>query len=124
MIADDHDAVRRGVRSVLLSRPDIAVCAEACDGRETLQQPLALKPDLVILDLTMPVLGGFATAVELRKLLPEMPILFYSMHEGAHLITEPKQIGVRGFVSKSHISEELLDAVDAVVVRKATFFPT
>ena len=72
MIADDHDAVRGGVRSVLLSRPDIAVCAEACDGRETLQQPLALKPDLVILDLTMPVLGGFATAVELRKLLPDL----------------------------------------------------
>lgn len=124
MIADDHDAVHRGVRSVLLSRPDIAVCAEACDGREALQQALALKPDLVILDLTMPVLGGFAAAVELRKLVPEMPILFYSMHEGAHLINEAKQIGVRGFVSKSHISEELLDAVDAVVVRKATFFPT
>lgn len=100
------------------------MCAEACDGREALQQALALKPDLVILDLTMPVLGGFAAAVELRKLVPEMPILFYSMHEGAHLINEAKQIGVRGFVSKSHISEELLDAVDAVVVRKATFFPT
>ena len=124
MIADDHDAVRRGVRSVLLSRTDIEVCAEAADGREALQKAVALKPDLVILDLTMPVLGGFAAAVELRKLLPETPILFYSMHEGAHLINEAKQIGVRGFVSKSYISETLLDAVDAVVVRKQTFFPT
>lgn len=124
LIADDHDAVRRGVRSVLLSRTDIEVCGEACDGREALRKALTLKPDLVILDLTMPVLGGFAAAVELRKLLPEMPILFYSMHEGAHLINEAKQIGVRGFVSKSHISETLLDAVDALVVRKQTFFPT
>jgi DNA-binding NarL/FixJ family response regulator len=123
LIADDHDAVRRGVRSVLLSRPDIEVCAEACDGREALQKALALKPDLVILDLTMPVLGGFAAAVELHTLVPEMPILFYSMHEGPHLIEEAKQIGVRGFVSKSYISETLLDAVDALVLRKDTFFP-
>ena len=100
------------------------MCAEASDGREAIEKALALKPDLIILDLTMPVLGGFAAAVELRRILPEVPILFYSMHEGAHLVNEAKQIGVRGFVSKSHISEELLDAVDAVVLRKSTFFST
>jgi DNA-binding NarL/FixJ family response regulator len=83
---------------------------------------LGLKPDLIILDLTMPVLGGFSAAMQLRELLPEMPILFYSMHEGAHLVSEAKQIGVRGFVSKSHISETLLAAVDALVLRKSTFF--
>lgn len=109
---------------MLLSRPDIQVCAEASDGSEAVQKAVTSKPDLIILDLTMPVMGGFAAATELRKLLPEVPILFYSMHEGAHLIQEAKQIGVRGFVSKSHISEELLDAVDALVERKATFYPT
>jgi DNA-binding NarL/FixJ family response regulator len=123
LIADDHDAVRRGVRSVLLSRCNIEVCGEASNGREAIQRAVELKPDLIILDLTMPVLGGFAAAIELRRLLPDVPILFYSMHEGAHLIREAKQIGVRGFVSKSQISEELLDAVDALVVRKSSFFP-
>jgi DNA-binding NarL/FixJ family response regulator len=123
LIADDHDAVRKGVRAVLLTRCDIEVCGEACDGREAIHKALVLNPDLIILDLTMPVMGGFAAAVELRQLLPEVPILFYSMHEAAHLIKDAKQIGVRGFVSKSHISETLLDAVDAVVLHKNTFFP-
>ena len=98
------------------------MCAEASDGREAIVKALTLRPDLIILDLTMPILGGFAAAVELRRLLPEVPILFYSMHEGAHLVKEAKQIGVRGFVSKSHISEALLDAVDAVVLQEGTFF--
>jgi DNA-binding NarL/FixJ family response regulator len=68
-------------------------------------------------------LGGFPAAIELRRLLPDTPILFYSMHEGEHLVKEAKQIGVRGFVGKSRISETLLDAVDAVVLRKDAFFP-
>lgn len=123
LIADDHDAVRKGVRSVLLSRQDIEVCGEASNGSEAIVKAIEQKPDLIILDLTMPILGGFAAALELRRLLPDIPILFYSMHEGAHLIKEARQIGVRGFVGKSHISETLLDAVDALVIRKDTFFP-
>jgi len=107
----------------LLSRPDIEVSAEASDGREALQRALDVKPDLIILDLTMPVMGGFAAALELRRLLPEIPILFYSMHQGAQLIKEAKQAGARGFVSKGRISEALLEAVDEVAIRKGTFFP-
>ena len=88
-----------------------------------MEQALELQPDLVILDLTMPVMGGFPAAVELRRMAPEIPILFYSMHEGAQLIKEAKLVGARGFVNKGRISETLLEAVDAVVVRKSTFFP-
>ena len=124
LIADDHDAVRKGVRSVLLSQQDIDVCGEASDGSEAIDKALELKPDLIILDITMPVIGGFPAALQLRRLLPDTPILFYSMHEGQHVIREAKQIGVRGFVGKSHISQALLEAVDALVVRKATFFPS
>jgi DNA-binding NarL/FixJ family response regulator len=123
LIADDHDAVRRGVRAVLLSRDDIQVCAEASDGSEAITKALQSKPDLIILDLTMPILGGFAAAKELRRLLPDTPILFYSMHQGEHLIREAQQMGVQGFVSKSNISDTLLDAVDSLVLHKTTFFP-
>lgn len=123
LIADDHDAVRRGVRSVLLTREDIDVCAEASDGREAVAKALEAKPDLIILDLTMPVMGGFEAAVELRQLLPEVPILFYSMHYGKQLMEAAKQVGVRGFVSKTQIADTLLEAVDALVTRKGTFFP-
>jgi DNA-binding NarL/FixJ family response regulator len=78
------------VRSILTSRKDIEVCGEASDGREAIRKALELRPELIILDLTMPVMGGFAAAAELRQLLPEMPILFYSMHEGAQLTKEVK----------------------------------
>jgi DNA-binding NarL/FixJ family response regulator len=115
--------VRRGVRSILLSRPDIEICGEASDGQEAVDKALELRPDIIVLDLTMPVMGGFAAAAELRRRIPEIPILFYSIHDGSHLIVEAKRLGVQGFVSKSRISETLLEAIDAVAVRKTTFFP-
>jgi len=123
LIADDHDVVRRGVRSILLSRSDVEVCGEACDGKEAIEKALELKPDVIVLDLTMPVMGGFAAAAELRRRLPDVPILFYSIHDGAYLVAEAKRLGVQGFVSKSRISDTLLEAIDAVAVRKTTFFP-
>jgi DNA-binding NarL/FixJ family response regulator len=122
LIADDHEAVRRGVRSILLSRPDIEISGEAADGRQAVAQALQLRPDLIILDLTMPVMGGIAAAAELHKLLPDTPVLFYSMHEGDYLVSEAKRLGVRGLVSKGRISETLLTAVDAIVLRHETFF--
>jgi DNA-binding NarL/FixJ family response regulator len=123
LIADDHEAIRKGVRTILRSRKDLEICGEASNGSEAVRMAAELSPDLIILDLTMPVMGGFAAAKELRQLLPEIPILFYSMHDGRQLIKEAKQAGARGFVSKSRISDTLLDAVDAVVVRNGTFFP-
>jgi DNA-binding NarL/FixJ family response regulator len=111
------------VRTILLSRANVQVCGEASDGREVVRLALELTPDLIILDLTMPVMGGFAAAKELRRLCPDVPILFYSMHDGAQLIKEAKQAGARGFVSKSRISDTLLDALDAVVLHNGTFFP-
>ena len=115
--------MRRGVRSILLSRSDVEVCGEACDGKEAIEKALELKPDVIVLDLTMPVMGGFAAAAELRRRLPDVPILFYSIHDGAYLVAEAKRLGVQGFVSKSRISDTLLEAIDAVAVRKTTFFP-
>jgi DNA-binding NarL/FixJ family response regulator len=123
LIADDHEAIRKGVRTILRSREDVEICGEASNGSEAVRMAVELKPDLIILDLTMPVMGGFAAAKELRQLLTKMHILFYSMHEGTQLIKEAKQAGARGFVSKSRISETLLDALDSVVVRNGTFFP-
>lgn len=123
LIADDHDIVRKGVRNVLLARSDLQVCGEAAHGKEAIELAEKLKPDVIILDLSMPVMGGFAAAVELARILPDTPIIFYSMHEGPHLLKQAQQIGVRGFVNKSRISETLTQAIDAVVVRKQGFFP-
>ena len=122
LIADDHEATRKGVRTIL-SHDGIEVCGEASNGIEAVTNAVQLRPDIVILDLTMPVMGGFEAVRELRKVLPDMPILFYSMHENDHLIRELKRVGVQGFVSKSDISEALPEAVNVLVVQKATFFP-
>jgi DNA-binding NarL/FixJ family response regulator len=111
------------VRAVLRSSADIQICAEASNGSEAIAMALQTHPDMIILDLTMPVMGGFAAAIELRRLLPEMPILFYSMHEGDHLIKEAKRIGVRGYIRKAVISEKLLDAIAELAIRHGTYFP-
>jgi len=122
LIADDHDATRKGVRTIL-SHDGMEVCGEASNGIEAVTNAVQLRPDIVILDLTMPLMGGFEAVRELHKVLPDIPILFYSMHESDQLIKELKRVGVQGFVSKSEISKALTEAVNALVVQKATFFP-
>jgi DNA-binding NarL/FixJ family response regulator len=122
LIADDHETVRKGVCSILASRKDLEVCGEAANGKEAVEKACELKPDLVILDITMPVLDGFAAAKRIRKLLPDIPILFLSMHDAQQWIEEAKAIGVQGFVSKNDIAGVLLTAVD-IVLQKQSFFP-
>jgi two-component system, NarL family, response regulator NreC len=114
LIADDHEIVRKGVATVLSVRPDLEICGEAADGEEAVRKAEELRPDLVILDLTMPGLNGISAAEKIRKILPGVPILILSMHEGASLLETFRHIGVQGYVPKTQASEKLLDAVDAL----------
>jgi DNA-binding NarL/FixJ family response regulator len=122
LIADDHEAVRKGVCAILGSRVDVEVCGEAENGKEAIEKANALKPDLIILDITMPVLSGFDAAREIRKTLPHVPILILSMHESNQLVEEAKKIGVQGFVTKTQVGSTLLLGVDTLL-RNQTFFP-
>jgi DNA-binding NarL/FixJ family response regulator len=122
LVADDHESVRKGVCVILGTRGDIEVCGEACNGQEAIDKAQELKPDLVILDITMPVLSGIDAAEEIRRTLPHVPILFLSMHQGRQIIAEAKRIGVRGYVRKSDAVATLLNAVDALL-RNERFFP-
>jgi DNA-binding NarL/FixJ family response regulator len=123
LIADDHEAIRKGIRSILASRGDIEVCAEAANGREAIDQAVELRPDLVILDINMPVLGGFAAAQEIIRLLPDIPILFFSMHESKRMVEEAKRVSIRGFVSRDQPSTTLLEAIDILLSSKSNYFP-
>ena len=107
---------------ILGTRGNIEVCGEASNGQEAIDKAQALKPDLVILDVTMPVLSGIDAAEVIRKTLPHVPILFLSMHQGRQIIAEAKRIGVRGYVKKSDAAATLLNAVDALL-RNEPFFP-
>jgi DNA-binding NarL/FixJ family response regulator len=121
LIVDDHEALRAGVRAVLESR-GLEVCGEAQDGQEALAKVLQLRPDLVILDITMPVLDGFSAAREIHKLRPNVGILLLSMHESASMVNVAKSSGARGYVAKSEGIARILKAVEAIA-HNQTFFP-
>ena len=121
LIVDDHEALRAGVRSVLESR-GIEVCGEATNGQEALTKAIQLRPDLIILDITMPILDGFTAAREITKRLPGVGILLLSMHESASMVNVAKSSGARGYVAKSEGIARLIKAVDAIAHNK-TFFP-
>jgi DNA-binding NarL/FixJ family response regulator len=112
--------VRLGLCALLESR-HIEVCAQAKNGEEAVEKARQLSPDLIILDITMPVLGGVKAAQQIRVFLPDVPILFFSMHNTPQLIAIAKSVGVQGFVAKDQMAATLLDAVDALRNGK-TFF--
>src|ERR1700688_3955040 len=100
LLVDDHESVRMGVTAILSSRANIEVCGEAANGEEAVEKARELKPDLIIMDVNMPVLDGIHSAKEIRTFLPDVPILFFSMHDGVYLVheakMEKKRIGTSG----------------------------
>ncbi|HTS11822.1 MAG TPA: response regulator transcription factor [Candidatus Limnocylindrales bacterium] len=121
LLADDHEAVRRGIRELLETQEGWKVCGEAENGQEAIDKAKALKPDVVILDISMPVLSGFGAAKVIRARLPEIPILVYSMYRSEAFVDEARRIGLNGYVSKSQDGPTLLMAVDAIQ-RNRPFF--
>lgn len=121
LIADDHDGVRKAIHSQLQSRPELRICGKASNGEEAIEKALLLNPDLVILDIRMPLRDGFSAAREIKTMRPDIPILFVSTRDGGAIIEESKLAGAQGFVSKMEIPFKLLKAVDALMQGK-TFF--
>ena len=123
LVVDDHETVRRGVCSILESRKDVEICGEAANAQDAIEKASQLTPDLIVLDVTMPELDGFAAARQIRTFQPEVPIIMLSMHDGQNIAREAQRVGAQGFVSKSAAGQVLLKAVD-VVFRGQNFFPT
>jgi DNA-binding NarL/FixJ family response regulator len=121
LIADDHEIVRRGVRSILESRKDTEICAEASDGQEAIEKAVTCKPDLVILDHSMPVMDGLRAASKIREIMPDVPILMLSMHHAPQLIGALRLVGAQGFVPKGDCADRLNEGIDALM-RGETFF--
>jgi DNA-binding NarL/FixJ family response regulator len=120
LIADDHEIIRAGIRSILLSRSDVQIF-ESCNGQEAIEQARKANPDVIILDVTMPVMTGIEAARRLKSEMPQIPILVLSMHDGESMANELAQIGVQGYVSKTDAAEKLPDAIDTVLAG-GTFF--
>jgi DNA-binding NarL/FixJ family response regulator len=121
LIADDHEIVRQGIRSLLDTHPDWEVCGEAQDGREAVERSNALKPDLVLLDVGMPALNGLDAARQILASSPLTGILVLTMHDSEQVVRGALEAGARGFLSKSNAGRDLVSAVEALQ-RHGTFF--
>ena len=122
LIADDHEVIRRGVIRVLQSRDDVEECAEATNGKEAIEKALEWKPDLILLDVRLPLLDGFAVAREIKHHQPDIAILFFSIYDTNEILEEAKSVG-DGFILKEKIVEMLPNAIDALR-REQPFFPS
>ena len=114
LIADDHDIVRRGVVSILTLHPGWEVCGEAVDGASAVQKAKNLRPDLVLLDISMPVLNGLEAARLIRQELFHVKILIMSHNEAALTLPSALAAGADGCVGKDRLSADLIAAIDAL----------
>ncbi|MBI4454998.1 MAG: response regulator transcription factor [Acidobacteria bacterium] len=121
LIADDHEVVRRGFRSLLETRPEWEVCAEAVTGREAVEKATQHNPDVVVMDISMPELNGLEATRQIVKALPKVEVLILTMHDSEELVREVLDAGARGYVLKSDAGRDLVAAVDAVRRHKPFF---
>jgi DNA-binding NarL/FixJ family response regulator len=121
MIVDDHDALRRGIRSLIESRSNLIVVGEAADGRSAIEEARRCAPEIAIIDYMMPEQNGIDLTLALKKEWPRLEILIYTMCGLESLVTEALRAGVRGFVTKSESEEHLLAALDALIIGRPYF---
>ncbi len=114
LVADDHGIVREGLARLLEAEPEIRVCGRAADGREVLEQTALLQPDIVILDISMPVMGGFETLERLRESHPAVKAILLSVHGEASFVQSAVSLGAEGYVLKNGAASELLEAIRSV----------
>jgi DNA-binding NarL/FixJ family response regulator len=121
LIADDHEIVRQGIRALLDRHPGWEVCGEARDGREAVECSIALKPDLVLIDVAMPALNGLDAARQILASCPLTGVLVLTMHDSEQVVRGALEVGARGFLSKSDAGCDLVSAVETLQ-RHGTFF--
>jgi len=114
LIADDHEVIRRGLASLLQSHEGWEVCGEAKDGRQAVEMARQFKPDVVILDIGMPVLNGLAATRQLAQQNPQQKTIVLTIADSDQVIREALDAGARGFVLKSDAARDLVSAVEAV----------
>jgi DNA-binding NarL/FixJ family response regulator len=123
LIADDHDVVRQGVRTLLGCRSEWKICGEATTGREAIEKTRKLRPDLVLLDITMPGLDGLQAMPHILKASPSVQILVFTMHDSGEMATKVLAAGASGLVLKSDAGRDLVLAAQAIENNKPFLSP-
>ena len=113
LIADDNEKIRSGLCAALEARSGWVVCGRAIDGTDAVQKAVELRPDIVLVDVSMPGLNGFEAAERIHEQIPDAEILIVTEHDSRTLKHLPAQPGVRGYVVKSRLEHDLIPAVEA-----------
>lgn len=123
LVADDHTIIRSGLRHLLEREADIEVVGEAADGREALELAEQMRPDLVMLDITMPKLNGIEVSRQIAAKFPKMSVIILSMHADEGYVLKSLKAGARGYLLKDSAESDIINAVRAVSGGKAYFSP-
>jgi DNA-binding NarL/FixJ family response regulator len=115
LIVDDHAFIRRGVRSILESAPEWQVCGEAENGEDGIRLTAETKPDVVLMDVTMPLLNGIEATRVIRKSFPEVKVLLISLHESSEMLKNAFRAGALGYLLKTDAEQELMKALRIVI---------
>src|SRR5215472_18783916 len=114
LLADDHAVVRQGFKMILGTQPDMEIVGEAGNGREALELAVSLKPDMVVMDVTMPELNGIEATRRMAESVPHTRVLALSMHKDSVYVREILRAGARGYLLKDSVAADLVSAVRAV----------
>jgi len=123
LIVDDHEVVRRGIRSLLQSHPGCEICGEAVDGMDAVGKARGLAPDVIIMDISMPNLNGLEATRQIRKILPQTEVVILSQHESAEMVRQAFKAGARGYVVKASVTKNLLRALETANAHEPYFDP-
>ena len=123
LIADDHQVVIEGIKGLFTARTDISIVGEAGTGEQAVALAEALKPDVIIMDISMPGMNGVEATIAIRQTSPTSDIIIYTMHSDQRFILELFKAGISGHVLKADDPAHLVKAVDAVI-RGGTYFTT
>jgi len=122
LVADDHEVMRLGIRNLLELQPGWSICAEANNGQEAVEKTLQFRPDVIIMDISMPVMNGLEAANVITREHPQIPVILFSLHLSDDLYRHFNTDGIRGAVAKGDAARDLVLAVQTVL-SGGTFFP-
>lgn len=115
LVVDDHSFIRRGVRSILEPFPEWDLCGEAENGQDAIEKIVALRPDVVIMDVSMPVLDGISATELIKRSCPDVHVVLLTLHESRELLRRAFRAGARGYILKADADSELLRALRILV---------
>jgi DNA-binding NarL/FixJ family response regulator len=124
LLADDHTIVRQGLARLLEEQPDLAVVGEATNGQAAIDKALELRPDMIIMDIAMPLLNGIEAAKKVRKKMPECKIIILSMYSHEYYIHQMLEAGVSGYLLKDSNGREIIRAIRAAMKNETIMSPS